>query len=222
MLTMIFGEICNFAAYAFAPAILVTPLGALSIIVSAVLAEVFLKEKLHFLGVVGCVLCIVGSTVIVVHAPEEQEINSVVQLSHWAWAPPFTMFGGVGVGGAPVLMFWTAPKYGNTQVLVYVSICSLIGSLSVMSCKALGIAIKLTFEGGENQLMKKETLFFAVVVAACVVTQMNYLNKALDIFNTAIVSPIYYVLFTTLTICASAVMFRENEQQGFKEMLSQG
>ncbi len=33
MLMMIVGDIANFAAYAFAPAILVTPLGALSIIV---------------------------------------------------------------------------------------------------------------------------------------------------------------------------------------------
>ena len=33
MVTMVVGEIANFAAYAFAPAILVTPLGALSIIV---------------------------------------------------------------------------------------------------------------------------------------------------------------------------------------------
>lgn len=32
-LTVIVGEIANFAAYAFAPAILVTPLGALSIII---------------------------------------------------------------------------------------------------------------------------------------------------------------------------------------------
>jgi hypothetical protein len=31
--TVIVGEIANFAAYAFAPAILVTPLGALSIII---------------------------------------------------------------------------------------------------------------------------------------------------------------------------------------------
>lgn len=34
---MVVGEIANFAAYAFAPAILVTPLGALSIIVRWVL-----------------------------------------------------------------------------------------------------------------------------------------------------------------------------------------
>lgn len=46
------------------------------------------------------------------------------------------------------------------------------------------------------------------IVVTCVVTQMNYLNKALDLFNTAIVSPIYYVMFTTLTILASSIMFQ--------------
>ena len=33
MLALVAGECANFAAYAFAPAILVTPLGALSVIV---------------------------------------------------------------------------------------------------------------------------------------------------------------------------------------------
>lgn len=32
--------------------------------------------------------------------------------------------------------------------------------------------------------------------------------QALDTFNTAIVSPIYYVMFTTLTILASVIMFK--------------
>ena len=36
-----------------------------------------LKERLHFLGIVGCVLCIVGSTTIVLHAPKERTIESV-------------------------------------------------------------------------------------------------------------------------------------------------
>lgn len=46
------------------------------------------------------------------------------------------------------------------------------------------------------------------IVAVCVVTQMNYLNKALDLFNTAIVSPIYYVMFTTLTVTANVILFQ--------------
>lgn len=47
------GEAANFAAYAFAPASLVTPLGALSILVSTVLASKYLNEKLNLLGKVG-------------------------------------------------------------------------------------------------------------------------------------------------------------------------
>jgi hypothetical protein len=36
LLSMVVGELANFAAYAFAPAVLVTPLGALSIIIRSV------------------------------------------------------------------------------------------------------------------------------------------------------------------------------------------
>lgn len=44
------GEALNFAAYSVAPAALVTPLGALSVIVTAVLSSRFLKENLNLLG----------------------------------------------------------------------------------------------------------------------------------------------------------------------------
>ena len=43
---------------------------------------------------------------------------------------------------------------------------------------------------------------------------MNYLNKALDLFNTAIVTPVYYVMFTSLTVAASMIMFREEQGPG--------
>lgn len=101
-----------------------------------------------------------------------------------------------------------APQYGQTNILVYIAICSLIGSLSVMACKGLSIAIKLTFSG-ISQLTNPLSWFFLVAVATCIAIQMNYLNKALDIFNTSIVTPIYYVMFTTLTIIASAILFQD-------------
>jgi hypothetical protein len=60
---------------------------------SAALAHVVLKERLHTLGIVGCVLCIVGSTTIVLHAPKEQTIDSVEKVWGLAtepgvWSPP--------------------------------------------------------------------------------------------------------------------------------------
>lgn len=220
MISMIVGEIANFAAYAFAPAILVTPLGALSIIISAILAHVILNERLHVLGWLGCALCVVGSTTIVLHAPEEQPIKSVKQVWHLALEPGFMFFSFLVVLVVFVLIVYVVPKYGHTHIMVYIGICSLMGSLSVMSCKALGIAIKLTLSG-ENQLFYPETAVFALVVSICVLTQISYLNKALDTFNTAVVSPIYYVMFTSLTILASVIMFKDWHRQTGAQIVSE-
>ncbi|XP_010312833.2 probable magnesium transporter NIPA3 isoform X2 [Solanum lycopersicum] len=207
MITMIVGEIANFAAYAFAPAVLVTPLGALSIIISAALAHMILGEKLHIFGIVGCVLCVVGSTTIVLHAPQERQIESVKELWDLATEPAFLLYATLVIVAVVVIIVQYAPKYGQTHIIAYVGVCSLVGSIGVMSVQALGIALKLTFSG-TNQLLYPQTWVFAVVVVTCVLTQMNYLNKALDTFNTALVSPIYYVTFTSLTIVASVIMFK--------------
>uniref|UniRef100_A0A0D6R000 Probable magnesium transporter n=1 Tax=Araucaria cunninghamii TaxID=56994 RepID=A0A0D6R000_ARACU len=220
MVTMIVGEVANFVAYAFAPAVLVTPLGALSIIVSAVLAHFILNEKLHKLGMLGCIMCIAGSIVIVIHAPQESSIGSVQEVWHLATQNAFLLYVASVIAIVMVLIFHFAPRCGHTNVLVFTGICSLMGSLSVMSVKALGIALKLTFEG-MNQLIYSETWVFTMVVVTCVIMQMNYLNKALDTFNTAVVSPIYYVMFTTLTILASIIMFRDWDGQSGGKIVSE-
>ncbi|XP_050233527.1 probable magnesium transporter NIPA4 [Mercurialis annua] len=220
MITMIVGEIANFAAYAFAPAILVTPLGALSIIISAVLAHVILRERLHIFGILGCALCVVGSTAIVLHAPQEREIESVKEVWELATEPAFLLYAAFVVGAVSIIIVRVIPQYGQTHVMVYISVCSLVGSLSVMSVKALSIALKLTFSG-TNQLVYLQTWAFALVVVTCVIMQMNYLNKALDTFNTAVVSPIYYVMFTSLTILASVIMFKDWDRQNATQIVTE-
>uniref|UniRef100_A0A0E0PG81 Probable magnesium transporter n=1 Tax=Oryza rufipogon TaxID=4529 RepID=A0A0E0PG81_ORYRU len=200
---VVVGEVANFAAYAFAPAILVTPLGALSIIIRhvfhlrAILAHFMLREKLHIFGILGCILCVVGSTTIVLHAPAELVLAMVA-----------------------ILVCRFVPLYGQTHVMVYIGVCSLVGSISVMSVKALGIALKLTF-CGTNQLIYPQTWAFTLVVLSCIVTQMNYLNKALDTFNTAVVSPIYYTMFTSLTILASVIMFKDWDRQNPTQIVTE-
>ena len=84
---MAIGEVCNFAAYAFAPAILVTPLGALSVLVGALLGSYFLKEELGVLGRLGIAVCLIGAVVIVLHAPPDEEIERIDQLLHYAIQP---------------------------------------------------------------------------------------------------------------------------------------
>ena len=80
IVTLALGEFANFAAYAFAPAILVTPLGALSVLTGAVLGAYFLKEQLGRLGWLGCFICLIGSVIIASHAPPDEQVETVDEI----------------------------------------------------------------------------------------------------------------------------------------------
>ncbi|GAA5878721.1 hypothetical protein JCM3774_000486 [Rhodotorula dairenensis] len=206
MLTMVVGEVANFAAYTYAPPILVTPLGALSVLIGAILAAFFLGERLGKIGISGCSLCLVGSIVIVLHAPEDKEIATVDEMLEYALQPGFMTYCLFVLVFSLYMIYKVAPKYGATNPLVHISICSLVGSISVMAVKALGIALKLTF-AGNNQLWRAGTWIFAITVAGCIATQMAHFNKALDLFPTTVVNTSYYVMFTTSTLLASVILF---------------
>ena len=54
---------------------------------SAVLASFLLKEELGHIGRVGCTLCLLGSLIIVLHAPEDKDISTVDEILHFALQP---------------------------------------------------------------------------------------------------------------------------------------
>ncbi|XP_040825541.1 magnesium transporter NIPA2 isoform X2 [Ochotona curzoniae] len=202
------GELANFAAYAFAPATLVTPLGALSVLVSAILSSYFLNERLNLHGKIGCLLSILGSTVMVIHAPKEEEIETLNEMSHKLGDPGFVIFATLVVIVSLIFIFVVGPRHGQTNILVYITICSVIGAFSVSCVKGLGIAIKELL-AGQPVLRHPLAWILLLSLIVCVSTQINYLNRALDIFNTSIVTPIYYVFFTTSVLTCSAILFKE-------------
>ncbi|XP_014780842.1 magnesium transporter NIPA2 isoform X1 [Octopus bimaculoides] len=209
MTLMSLGEIANFAAYAFAPATLVTPLGALSVLVSALLASRVLKEHLNLLGKIGCTLAILGSTIMVIHSPKEQEVASMEELEAKLRQPVFLIYATLVAFTTTILVIYYVPQYGNKNVFLYIGICSLLGTFTVMGCKGLGVAMKQTVSGEMNILLNWLSWLLVIVVATCIVLQLNYLNRSLDTFNTAVVTPIYYVLFTSSVMVASLILFKE-------------
>lgn len=50
--------------------------------------------------------------------------------------------------------------------------------------------------------------FLRVIIHNYSLDPFSFPLQALDTFNTAVVSPIYYVMFTSLTILASVIMFK--------------
>ncbi|KAJ1060056.1 hypothetical protein K5549_004494 [Capra hircus] len=207
-LTMAAGEVANFGAYAFAPATVVTPLGALSILISAVFSSYFLRESLNLLGKLGCVICVAGSTVMVIHAPEEEKITTIMEMAAKMKDTGYIVFAVFLLVSCLILIFVVAPRYGQRNILVYIVICSVIGAFSVPASKGLGMTIRNFFQG-LPVVRHPLPYILSLMLALSISTQVNFLNRALDIFNTSLVFPIYYVFFTTTVMTSSIILFKE-------------
>ncbi|KAF2031010.1 DUF803-domain-containing protein [Setomelanomma holmii] len=177
MTLMILGEICNLVAYAFTDAILVTPMGALSVVICAILSTIFLKERLSFVGKVGCFNCIIGSVVIAVNAPEQSSVARIQDMKKWVIAPGFLSYAGVIIIACVVIALWLGPKYGKRTMMVYITICSLIGGLSVVATQGLGAAVVAQASGKYGGQFKEWFLYVLLVfVVITLLTEIIYLN----------------------------------------------
>lgn len=85
-----------------------------------------------------------------------------MQIRALALQPPFLLTAAAAAAAVAWLVGVVAPREGGANLLVYVAICSLIGGFTVISCKALGIALKLT-ASGRNQLAFLDTYVVAGV-----------------------------------------------------------
>ncbi len=180
MTLMIIGEICNAGAYAFVDAILVAPMGALSVVVTTILSAIFLKDRLSLVGKIGCFLCIVGSVVIAMNSPSESSVANIQEMQHFVIAPGFLSFAGVVIIACAGIAFWAGPRYGKKSMMVYLSICSLMGGLSVVATQGLGAAIVAQI-GGKPQFNQWFLYVLLVFVVFTLVTEIIYLNVRLPL-----------------------------------------
>ena len=106
------------------------------------------------------------------------------------------------------LICYYGPRFGSKHVHIYILICSLLGAFTVTACKGLGVGLKEIFNS-EHTYSKWLTFSCAIVIIISILIQMIYLNRALDLFPTPIVTTVYYVLFTTCVLITSGILFRE-------------
>ncbi|XP_059198065.1 magnesium transporter NIPA1 isoform X2 [Centropristis striata] len=209
-LAMVVGQIGNFLAYNVAPAVIVTPLGALGVLFGAVLASWILKEHLNILGKLGCVLCCCGSIVLIIHAPKAEAVTSRLELEERLSDPVFVTYALLVALLLVILIVWIAPTHGTSNIMVYVAICSLLGSFTVPSSKGLGLVAQDVFgEGPSGSRVLALFLGLLGTLAVSILIQFFFINKALECFSSNMFEAIYYVTFTSTVILASALLFKE-------------
>ena len=77
--------------------------------------------------------------------------------------------------GSACVAFFVAPRYGKKSMLGYLTICSLIGGLSVVATQGLGAAV-LAQINGQSQFNQWFLYVLLVFVIATLVTEVIFLN----------------------------------------------
>lgn len=146
---------------------------------TAILSSIFLKERLSFIGKIGCVECIVGSTVIVVNAPKQAQVSTIQDMQGFVIAPGFLAFAGTIIVACIGIVIFAGPRWGNQSMLVYLSVCSLIGGLSVACIQGIGAAITAQARG-IPQFNQWFTYFIIVFVIITLLVEIVYLNVSVN------------------------------------------
>ena len=147
-------------------------------VITTILSAIFLKERLSFVGKVGCFMCIIGSIIIVMNAPEQSSAADIQEMQNFVIAPGFLSYAGVIIIACAFIAFWAGPKYGKKSMLVYLSVCSLVGGLSVVATQGLGAAV-VAQAGGKPQFNQWFLYVLFVFVVATLLTEIIYLNVSM-------------------------------------------
>uniref|UniRef100_A0A670ZF57 NIPA like domain containing 2 n=1 Tax=Pseudonaja textilis TaxID=8673 RepID=A0A670ZF57_PSETE len=187
------GEIGNFAAYGFAPVMVVAPLGSVAVI--------------------GGTVMLVGMFLLVTFAPHiiQKVTARTIQTDLVSWQ--FLIYMIVEIVAFCILLYFYKRKEAK-HIVVLLTMVALLASLTIISVKA--VAAMLTFSvKGNMQLTYPIFYLMLILMTSTCIFQVKFLNQAMEIYGSAQVIPLNYVLSTLSSILAGAMFYHEFQGAGF-------
>jgi len=213
------GELGNLFAYGFAPASVVTPVGSVGVLCNAFLATWFLKEPLTKRNLVGMFTIICGVVLIVLGVPEAPVDLTVDTITNDVLAHPRAYGYLIFLFCCILLLRFLAPRYGDKYILVYLMLCSLISSITVIAARSFSSMLTSMLEGCDDGEEYCDTftdvvsapLFWVclLVIVITAIWSVKYLNNAMMLYGNNQVVPLYYCTFTMSSVVGAAIVYDE-------------
>ncbi|KAK3515460.1 hypothetical protein QTP70_022956, partial [Hemibagrus guttatus] len=220
ILLMGLGELGNFAAYGFAPASLIAPLGCVSVIASAVISVVFLKEILRASDLlvvcmsnvsalsIGGVLAITGTYLLVTFAPHSAPHVTANMVERCLISVQFLVYFFSEVVLFCVLLFLYKCR-NMKHIVIVMLLVALLASVTVIAVKAVSGMITETIRGSHLQLTYPIFyIMFIIMIVSCAY-QIKFLNDAMKMFDATEIVPINFVFFTASAVIAGILFYEE-------------
>lgn len=209
------GEAANFVSYAFAPLALIAPLNAVSVLTSLILGFIFLRvkskpkdfAKRYVLSFLGCILTIAGTYLFVTFGPNSHEKlsgeNIVKHIVGW----PVLLYLLLEIITFCLLLYFYKQRGANYLVIILLLV-ALLGSVTVITVKAVSSMLVLTAEG-DMQLDNPIFSVMFVCMVASVIFQARFLSQACQLYDSSLIASANYILSTIFAVVAGAVFYLE-------------
>uniref|UniRef100_A0A8C5RST5 NIPA like domain containing 2 n=1 Tax=Laticauda laticaudata TaxID=8630 RepID=A0A8C5RST5_LATLA len=127
------GEIGNFAAYGFAPVMVVAPLGSVAVIGGAIIAVLFLKKHFSSQSILGGTVMLVGMFLLVTFAPHiiQKVTARTIQTDLVSWQ--FLIYMIVEIVAFCILLYLYKRKEAK-HIVVLLTMVALLGKNMVQAC----------------------------------------------------------------------------------------
>ncbi|XP_074842987.1 NIPA-like protein 2 isoform X2 [Carettochelys insculpta] len=201
------GELGNAAAYGFAPAALIAPLGCVSVIGSAFISVLFLKEVMRAGDILGGTLAIAGTYLLVTFAPHVTQELTATKIQNYLVSWQFLVYVILEIIIFCILLYAYKRKDVKHIVLLLVMV-ALLASLTVISVKAVAGMITYSAKGKMQLTYPVFYIMLIILVTSCVF-QVKLLNQAMELYKATVVVPINFVFFTTSAILAGIIFYQE-------------
>ncbi|KAG9014983.1 hypothetical protein FRB94_007055 [Tulasnella sp. JGI-2019a] len=210
------GEFGNFLSYAFAPASVVAPLGSFALVANCFFAPFMLNERFRKQDLLGVFIAILGAVTVVSAAKSKEVRLDPVGLLAAIKRIPFIIYTSLSVITGSILAFLSERSAGQEFVYVDVGLCAVFGGYTVLATKAISTLLSLR---GLEIFAEPITYPILVVLAATGLGQIKYLNRALMSFDSKVVIPTQFVLFTLSAIIGSAVLYHDFAEMPFHRFI---
>ncbi|XP_013917941.1 PREDICTED: NIPA-like protein 3 isoform X2 [Thamnophis sirtalis] len=199
------GELGVFSAYAFAPLSLIVPLGAVSVIASAIIGVIFIREKWKPKDFMSCALAIVGTYLLITFGPNNHEVMTGENIRKHLVSWPFLLYMLVEIILFCLLLYFYKERKAN-YVVVILLLVALLGSMTVVTVKAVAGMIAVSIRGN---MQLGYPIFYIMVVCMVATTafQAEFLTQASHLYDVSQIASVGYILSTVIGITAGATFY---------------
>ncbi|XP_007424146.1 NIPA-like protein 3 isoform X2 [Python bivittatus] len=199
------GELGVFSAYAFAPLSLIVPLGAVSVIASAIIGVIFIREKWKPKDFLSCGLAIVGTYLLITFGPNSHEIMTGENITKHLVSWPFLLYMLLEIILFCLLLYFYKEKKAN-YIVVILLLVALLGSMTVITVKAVAGMIVVSIRGNV-QLGYPIFYIMVVCMVATAAFQAAFLTQASQLYDASQIASVGYILSTVTAITAGATFY---------------